>query len=106
MLRDNGNSPGKVKGVEACAPWPSWPVTTALATKQAAAMGGVYVDMQALSGPRAAVFLHMHSGGHAGLEVSFHGTAAEARALAIQLMRHAKAAEQAQASWPEVTSAA
>lgn len=92
--------------MDAYTPWPSRPVTTVVATRRAATLGGVSVDMQALSGPRAAVFLHLHSGGHTGLEVSFHGTSAEARWLAVQLMRHAKAAEQAQEAWPEATSTA
>lgn len=71
-------------------------VRTVLATRNAAIMGDVHIDMQALSGPRAVVYLHMHSSGFTGLEVTLHGTTAQVRALAAQLMRHVEAAEQLQ----------
>lgn len=69
-------------------------VRTVLASRNAAIMGDVHIDIQALSGPRAVVYLHMHSNGYTGLEVTMHGTAAQVRAFAAQLMHHADAAEQ------------
>ncbi len=68
-------------------------VRTVLASRNAAVLGDVHIDIQALSGTRAVVYLHMHSGGYTGLEITLHGTTAQVRGLAAQLLRHVEAAE-------------
>ncbi|MET3654048.1 hypothetical protein [Dyella japonica] len=69
---------------------------TAMATRGAAKLGETCVDLQAMYGLAPAVFVHLNSGAYTGLSVTIHGSVEEVRNLAVQLMRHAKAAERAQ----------
>ncbi|WP_243047681.1 hypothetical protein [Dyella sp. RRB7] len=78
---------------------------TVLSSPNVARMGATSVTISAMRADQPTVFLAFSSGHYTGMQVTFHGTADEMRAFAVELIRHAEAADAAYASRAEAGQA-